>query len=274
MSYTQDFYRGQLDEVRIYSRAISASEVTSIYNFRGDTYTPGIVLPCPAGTYRDSSGTSSGCLQCISQISCGVGGYTGVCDPTSGAPLCALCPSGTYSTGTGMTGINMCTACLAGRYSSAAGGSACQDCPVGQFGTGTGASAATICQMCLAGTYSAGTGASSCSSCPAGTYYTGTGANALSTCQGCAAGTYSTGTGIPVSFPVCASCDGGTYSQFAGSSACAACGAGAFSGLGQSACTLCNAGSYNGATGPARPHVYLSTYRIPPYNYYIRKPDR
>jgi hypothetical protein len=42
--WNNDLYSGLLDEVRIYSRAVSASEVTSIFNFRGSY--------CAAGTFH------------------------------------------------------------------------------------------------------------------------------------------------------------------------------------------------------------------------------
>ena len=112
--YTNDLYRGQLDELRIYSRAISASEVTSIYNFRGDTYTPAIILacsnPCGAGTY-------------------------GVCT-ASGAQSCTSCPAGTYSTGTGMTTSGGCVSCQAGSYATATGVTACTNCSANSWSTG------------------------------------------------------------------------------------------------------------------------------------------
>ena len=97
-------YRGQLDEVRIYSRAISASEVTSIYNFRGDTYTPAIILPCQAGTYSDSTVT-----------------------------VCTACAVGTYAS---TTGTSACTACSAGSYMTSTGFTVCTSCPANSWSTG------------------------------------------------------------------------------------------------------------------------------------------
>ena len=109
-----DLYRGQLDEVRIYSRAISASEVTSIYNFRGDTYNPSIVLPCPNP--------------------CGAGKY-GFCY-NNGTQTCASCPVGTYSSVAAATSSAACLSCVAGTYTAIAGTAACTSCPANSWSAG------------------------------------------------------------------------------------------------------------------------------------------
>ncbi len=101
--FGNDLYRGQLDEVRIYSRAISASEVTSIYNFRGDTYTPAIILSCNPSCPTETYGR---CLSNGMYVCCGEDQYfvEGV------DQACQSCPYMTYSNGS----ATACTACTGG----------------------------------------------------------------------------------------------------------------------------------------------------------------
>ena len=271
--YSNELYRGQLDEVRIYSRAISASEVTSIYNFRGDTYTPAIILPCPnpcpAGNYGGctSDGTAT-CTSCpAGTFSTGVGMVSSATCVSCGAGtyfaggVCTNCPAGTYSGTTGASLSSVCTLCLAGTFSTAARATAvqtCTGCLAGTFSGTAGLGSASSCQNCPAGTYSGATGltaSTSCLNCPAGTYSGTTGLTAVTSCLNCAAGTYSGTSGLTAATS-CLNCPAGTYSGTSGLTAatsCVNCPAGTYSGTtGLSAvtsCLNCPAGTYSGTSG-------------------------
>ena len=265
--YENDLYRGLIDEVRIYSRAISAAEVTSIFNFRGETFTPGIFIPCPAGTFQDiPDGTA--CLQCTrgkyslaaaaTCISCSGGSISAV----DGASACTPCGSGTFAG----TEASACTPCSPGSF-SLAGAATCLPCSGGSF-SGPGVSVCTpcaagsssisgssVCGPCAAGGYSSA-GASECTPCPAGSYLTGTGMLSSGSCLLCEPGKFSSvsGRGTP-----CDLCSAGFY--FTGSGLlfhhqCLRCGAGAFStasGEVSAACSACPAGTFS--TGLALSNV-------------------
>ena len=265
--YDNDLYRGLIDEVRIYSRAISAAEVTSIFNFRGETFTSGIFIPCPAGTFQDiPDGTA--CLQCTrgkyslaaaaTCISCSGGSISAV----DGASACTPCGSGTFAG----TEASACTPCSPGSF-SLAGAATCLPCSGGSF-SGPGVSVCTpcaagsfsisgssVCGPCAAGGYSSN-GASQCTPCPAGSYLTGTGMLSSGSCLLCEPGKFSSvsGRGTP-----CDLCSAGFY--FTGSGLlfhhqCLRCGAGAFStasGEVSAACSSCPAGTFS--TGLALSNV-------------------
>jgi hypothetical protein len=93
---------GFIAEVRLYSRALTAAEVASVYTFRGDTYTPVMTVGCAAGTYTSSVG----------------------------AIACTPCAAGTFGS---TTGLSVCTPCPAGTFSAANGASACTNCSAGQW---------------------------------------------------------------------------------------------------------------------------------------------
>jgi hypothetical protein len=79
----------------------------------------------------------------------------------------------------------VCPACLAGTFKSAAGSAACAVCVAGKFSLTT---AATTCADCVAGKYSATSDASvgdTCLDCGAGTYSGALDATAASSCTGC-----------------------------------------------------------------------------------------
>ena len=126
-------FLGAMDEVRMYSRALTQAEVTAIYSYRGNMTTSVMPVLCPAGTFSNASG----------------------------APICASCPLGFYS-GDGAT---VCVGCSAGRFSNVTGSSDCPSCNGGFFS----AANASTCGMCSAGNYSA-IGASACSMCAANTF--------------------------------------------------------------------------------------------------------
>ena len=83
-------FQGKMDEVRIYNKSLSATEVSAIYNFQGDSFTTTFPLSCAAGLFTSAPGQSS----------------------------CIACQAGTYSSG---AGLSACTICAAGTYFSASG---------------------------------------------------------------------------------------------------------------------------------------------------------
>jgi hypothetical protein len=133
----------------------------------------------------------------------GVGSAAGFLSPTSmflvnetqraEAKLCVtctVCPAGKY--GMCNATASVCTTCLAGTYTRAAGLTACSPCPARYYGVPGGL----------------------CSPCPPGTSLSSEGGTA---CLNCSAGAYASAPGM-----ACANCSGGTFSAV-GSSACSAC---------------------------------------------------
>ena len=264
-------WHGAMDDFRIYTKALTSTEVAALYAFRGDTYSPMIILACPtpcaSGTYGGctsngtqactacSAGTFStgtGMLTVAACTQCGAGTYAGVL-----SSACASCSAGTYSVTTGASVSSVCTACSTGKYSVVAGASSsasCSACSAGTFSVTTGASSSSTCSACSAGTFSVTPGASSsasCSACSAGTFSVSTGASSSSVCSACSAGTFSVSTGASSS-SVCSACSAGTFSVLTGassSSVCSACPTGTYSGsMGASSsavCTACSTGTYS-----------------------------
>ena len=280
----QSVWWGALDEVRIYHKALSATELAALYAFRGDTTSPMIILTCPnpcaAGTYGGclgdgtqncsscaaglySSGTGqtsvSTCQSCVigtfslsgasSCSGCLAGTYgTGLRFTSSG--LCTACASGTYGTGLGYTNQGSCTFCQPGAYQTGVGMSNCLLCQSGTYSTNSGASAGSTCQLCIAGKFGTMQGspkADNCDPCEWGTFSTLLGAPSSSNCSLCIAGTYSSFSGSSSSNS-CLSCQPGRYSSSQGaysSSACQACIAGTFaSSAGTTRCPPCPEGSF------------------------------
>ena len=136
------FWNRAMDEFRVYNKALSAAEISAIYNFRGDTYTPVLPLQC---TMTGCSGTVH-CTPAGSPVCCTTGQYFVEGNSTS----CQPCASGTY----GFGNTTACATCASG-LSSPAGVGNC--CPANTYivpGTST-------CTACPANTWSYA-GASSC----------------------------------------------------------------------------------------------------------------
>ena len=226
---------GAIDEFRIYHKALTSAEVTALYNFRGDTYSPMIMLACPNPC---SAGTYGGCT-------------------SSGAQSCTGCPAGSFSTGTGVLTSSACVSCLAGKFFAASAGGTCTDCPAGTYSGTTGASLSSVCTLCLAGTFSTAAGATTvqtCSGCLAGTYSVTTGLSSSGACTGCPAPTYSGAVGASSS-SVCTMCSAGTYSGNTGASSsltCTACPAGTYRSAPSTSsfgCPYCAYGEYSAVAG-------------------------
>ena len=119
-------FQGKIDEVRLYNKQLSASEVTAIYNFRGDTYTPVLPISCSSSC---SAGTYGHCTPTGTAACCGAGTY--FVDGVSTA--CQTCAAGTY----GFGNATSCLTCPANTYSVIG---VCTACPA-NTGAGVGASA-------------------------------------------------------------------------------------------------------------------------------------
>ena len=118
-------FQGKLDEVRLYNKTLSVSEVSALYAFRGDTYTAVMPLPCAAG-----SCTAPQQLQCTTlgaPVCCAPGTYW---VPSATAAGCTLCPAGTY----GLGNATACAACAAGTFAPLGNSSACTACVFGVVG--------------------------------------------------------------------------------------------------------------------------------------------
>jgi hypothetical protein len=135
-------FNGYMDDVRFFSRPLSASEAAALYNFNGDTYTPVMPLGCDAGTFSTAVGSSDPgtCVPCAA----------GLFQSAVGSTRCVACDAGTFSS---LIGASVCAACAAGSYSTAIGSSnsTCTPCPANTV-SGAGA---TACQS-QAGYYNLG----------------------------------------------------------------------------------------------------------------------
>jgi len=185
----QSVWWGALDEVRIYHKALSATELAALYAFRGDTTSPMIILTCPNPC---AAGTYGGCLG-------------------DGAQNCSSCAAGMYSSGTGQTSVSTCQSCETGTF-SLSGASTCSGCLAGTYGTGLGFTSSGLCTACGAGTYGTGLGYTrqgSCTTCQTGTYSTGLGMNtglACTNCSTCSIGQYNVSNCNSSANIVCGAC--------------------------------------------------------------------
>lgn len=175
-------WTGAFDEFRVYNRALSSSEITTIYNFQGNTASTNTVLmPLGCTISGCTSPSTARCLSSGSGICCAAGTY--FVEGTTSS--CLPCPAGTYSTTGGQIACTkcsssgyystsatsaVCVACAAG--SGAVGGVCVRDrvvtvgssfCPGGSYYDGT-----SSCIVCKAGKYAAA-GATACTDCPANT---------------------------------------------------------------------------------------------------------
>lgn len=153
---------GLIDDVRVYSRALLASEVAAIANPVMLSFPNTVVVP-PLGT----AGATSFAWVCAP-------GYAGPTvstkirnadyswSATGGTNLCAICPAGTYSPG----GVPSCLPCPAGSATSAAGAASCTQCAPGTVSALAVQSAS--CSACSASTVSYGGGSVLCAPCPPG----------------------------------------------------------------------------------------------------------
>ena len=234
------------DDIRIYNRALSATEVAAIYDgLRNDmamsladirlynralSVVEVLALAQPPLTTLVANTifsppvllASSYSFSCAAG-SAGTGGYlyqnaadnSWLWSGGGAAPVCVPCAAGTAA----QPGAATCAPCPPGTY-ALAGAASCSLCPAGTFGASAGATSALCsgaCASCAAGsTFSAAVA----TSCPAGSVPSG---SALGACAPCGPGTFA-----PAGAASCSLCPAGTFGSTAGlsSSACSGyCGA-------------------------------------------------
>ena len=245
---------------------------------------PGAVscTPCAAGTFSSSPGSLQ-CTICAQGSAVNTTGATQcpLCPlnavsqyPSQGAvPLtaCTACPVGLITPSLGSTGCSVnttytgcpagsrqlssgsCVQCVAGSFSSQAGGLQCLACPTGQFAPFAGA---VSCQPCAAGSFTNATGSIACASCPAGEFGAGQGNTG---CAFCPAGAFANATGSAQ----CTACPAGTFSSYDEGStlltSCASCPAGTFNPApGQASCYSCLPQTFSGNSGSTSCQVCTS----------------
>ena len=145
-------YSGIIDDVRIYSRALSAAELVAL----SQPPLAALLSAYPNSAVSPSSPTASTTSYAFSCVAPAIG--TGSVLAKSGAdgswawttgviPFCSLCPAGSYV-------LNAdCAPCSPGTY-SLAGASSCKLCPAGTFGDHAGLTSALCsgpCASCTAG---------------------------------------------------------------------------------------------------------------------------
>jgi hypothetical protein len=233
-------------------------------------------FPCPEGTYRSSTGATAltDCVDCTAGNFCPRGtGTPRDCPPgmyctdnSSGTPVAARCPGGTYSGDSTVATAAGCTACPAGYYCPI-GSITPVPCPPGTLNPSTnkqyifdcvtpaagtqatiwGNSAASG-DPCTAGHYCPVGSLGSPSPCPAGTFTDATNLIQASECTACTAGfACEEGTGAGVKDKIkCAAgyyCPAGTSDPYANP-----CPAGTYSANtdndASGDCTACVAGYY------------------------------
>lgn len=215
---------------------------------------------CPAGTYEMSENSAScsacasgvtwsppGATECTDCLVCQPGHYQNVTCTVDEAGVCALCPAGTYASGTAETS---CTTCSSTSW-SVAGSAACTTCETCPAGTYNSVECTTTtarqCTNCPPGTYTDTTDQSVCTDCGADEY-ADEGAITCETCTTCEIGHFITANCTNSTDRMCGECDAGYYAASANSFICDSCTESVNWSLdGASACetcTQCNPGHY------------------------------
>jgi hypothetical protein len=135
-NWDQRVWVGQIDEFRIYSRLLSDAEVTTVYNYAGES----ALLPAACADATPTCASQSKTKRCTPSgtAACCSAGYYFI-EGTSTA--CQPCPAGTYSTDGSATA---CTACAPDTYSASTGATAASACVACQAGAGA-AAGSTYC---------------------------------------------------------------------------------------------------------------------------------
>lgn len=168
---------------------------------------------CPAGQYKDVTGTSncthcpedtysevpavqtsSGCLQCPLNSDSEAG--------TTNSTLCLCRPGYTWQD------LQTCSACVAGKYKTGIGPQACTACPGGTYLVSTAGYALSQCLAC-ANHSDSPAGSETVSSCICNIGFTGSNGGP---CTVCAPGTFKNSTGSET----CTLCDENRYSEIEG----------------------------------------------------------
>jgi hypothetical protein len=153
---------------------------------------------------------------------------------TNGTLKCRLCESEFISA----AGASQCTRCADGKYSPPSR-TVCESCPAGTKVD----SAKGECVVCPMSRYNPVAQTDFCTACAAGSATLV--ANGSSECSSCSPGTYNDGNG---SYYTCLDCNVGKYSGTR-ADACTDCEAGTFSAsTGAASCQSCDAGTYSNAS--------------------------
>ena len=164
---------------------------------------------CPVGKYQPSANQST-CLTCIQNKSTAFPGSN------SSKQCLAVCSAGSF----GVYGLENCTLCQPGTYTSDSRHGSCTSCP--------------------ADTFANQSGMSSCLNCSAGTGTNATGKTKISDCLVfCAPGNYSIN-----GLPTCKACDPGNISKNSRSLSCIRCEAASYSCRSATECCPCPSGTY------------------------------
>ena len=120
-------------------------------------------IACDTGFYMDQIKHTTNCKMCADgkQSSEGKTYLLGF-SPYLGATACIDCVPGTYNQRS-VNGIHTCEPCLPGSYTTTSGQTVCQYCTAGTYSE----AGASVCTDCLAGKYSAAR-AAACTDCTAG----------------------------------------------------------------------------------------------------------
>lgn len=189
-------WTGAFDEFRVYNRALSSSEITTIYNFQGNTASTNTVLmPLGCTISGCTSPSTARCLSSGSGICCAAGTYFVEGTTTS----CLPCPAGTYSTTGGQTACTKCAS--SGYYSTSATSAVCVACAAGSGAVGGVCVRDRVVQATASANF-----------CPGGTYYDG-----IAACFVCAAGKYAA-----AGATACTVCPANTYASSDGAVGCKA----------------------------------------------------
>ena len=213
-----------------------------------------LCLPCPGGSYKESSGQMTSCKLCPAHT---YNNQTG----STGEPACLECPANTGTSGQGACSARQCN-CLAGFFQD--NKNECRKCPKGEEYI----AALNDCRACQPGSFKDGVGQDSpCAECSASTYNALAGSTDISSCLDCPTHTTTRGKHGADSVTQCECTEeyfrsndktkveclqcakGEEYD--ADSNMCVACVAGKFKdGVGQdSPCAECSASTYNALAG-------------------------
>ena len=207
-----DGFKGAIDDLRVYSRALESDEVREL-------------LGCPPGR-STASDADGGCR------SCDLGRH----QPARAQPTCILASPGYFVNRTGATEQ---TPCEPGRIAAGSGSATCELCVPGRF---VAESTQSACQLSSPGSFVAGFGASSQTPCPLGHIAAG---SASVNCTSCSPGSFVDRGGSTS----CKLASPGSFVASAGASGEDACSPGKISGSGAQACQDCPPGTFAASLG-------------------------
>ena len=158
--------------------------------------------PCPAGTWRDPGDSAA---ECMPWTECVAGEHVTAMGTATTDQTCAMCPSGTYTSGPNQSTCVEAQACAPGTVQTAAG---------------TATMPAT-CEACSAGEYCAG-GSAEAAQCAEGAWDHDSDPATMCVSQmTCLAGTYVDVEGSATADRACAPCAQGQYSATSNAASCA-----------------------------------------------------